>query len=79
MRSKLIALLSEVALIGFLAFLTTKAYIDASRLVTEARGLSIENLVKLVKSALYMLIFIVMALCTSVVFIVIAFKNALFD
>jgi len=79
MRSKVLIWLAEIVLLGFLVFLTAKVYIDAINYIDEAKDFSVESLTKLLKSALYMILFIVMTFYVFIISVVIVIKDKLFN
>jgi len=79
MRSKVLIWLAEIVLLGFLVFLTAKVYIDAINYIDEAKDFSVESLTKLLKSALYMILFIVMTFYAFIIAVVIVIKDKLFN
>jgi len=79
MRSKVLIWLAEVILIGFLVFLTAKVYIDAINYIDKAKDFSVESLANLLKSALYMILFIVMTFYAFIIAVVIVIKDKLFN
>lgn len=79
MRTKVLAWVVSILALAFLVGLTVKTYYDAINLVEEAKSLSIENLTKLLKSALLILLFIVLVFYTMIVVLIITLRDKLFS
>ena len=75
----MLAWVVSILALAFLVGLTVKTYYDAINLVEEAKGLSIENLTKLLKSALLMLLFIVLTFYTLIIALILILKDKLFS